>query len=221
MKKLAIIALTALLLSLPIHQVLAETCSCSASDGSCTASITCTGGCMAYCPDGGGCVARCSSGSATKGLPPRELVSLQMRDGSSKQLSEELGRITGQEIVLAPYNPKETYTFDFKNALLWDVLEVLSQRAKVEIAGEDFGKLLRIRKAFVNGEKMSVCIRRTSVRNIVDQLASLSGLSLYTTSGNVDALVTLSLKDVTLTELVAKVSEKASVQIAGLDVLDQ
>lgn len=218
MKIFAAMALTALLLSIPVHIGLAEnTCSCTASDGSCSASVTCPGGCLAVCPDGGGCHAGCSGkGGITPFLIER--VSLQMRDSSSKRLSEELGRITGQEIVFSPYNPKETHTFDFKDALLWDVLEALSERGKVEIGGEDFGKLLRIRKAFLNGEKISICIRRTSVRNIVDELAALSGLSIHTTSGNVDTSVTLSLKDVTLEDIVAKVSEQASVQIAGVDV---
>jgi hypothetical protein len=220
MRNLVVIALTALLLSIPVRTGLAETCSCTASDGSCSASITCPGGCIAVCPDGGRCHAGCSGKG---GIMPVliERVSLRMRDSSSKQLSEELGRITGQEIVLSPYNPKETQTFDFKDALLWDVLEALSEHGKVEIGGEDFGKLLRIRQAFLSGEKMSICIRRTSVRNIVEHLASLSGSSLYTTSGNVDTLVTLSLKDVTLEDIVAKVAEQTSVQIDGVAIAVQ
>lgn len=145
-------------------------------------------------------------------------VSLQMRDGSSRQLSAELARITSSEIVVSPNKPDETYTFDFKKALLWDVLEILSERGKVQIAGEDFSKLLRIRKAFLTGEKMSVCIRQAPVRHIVDQLASLSGLPIRTTSGNPDIIVTLSLKDVTLKDITAKITEQTGMQIEGVDL---
>jgi type II secretory pathway component GspD/PulD (secretin) len=215
MKKMAVIAIIGLLLSIPVYRVLAETCSCAAIDGSCSASISCAGGCIAYCPSGG-CYAKCSSGRHFLEDLSQE-VTVEMRDGSSRQLSSELARITGEEIVISPNKPSETYTLDFKNALLWDVLEVLSARGKVQIAGEDFGKLLRIRKAFLSGEKMSVCIHKTPVKYIIDQLASLSGEQIHVSSGNRNTLITLSLKDVTLKEIVAKISEQTGAQIEGLD----
>lgn len=215
MKKMAAIALTAMLLSIPLPRVFAEDCSCSASDGSCSASVSCPGGCIAFCPSGG-CRARCLSNYYETDL--RQQVTLQMRDSSSKRLSAALARITGKEIVVSPNKPDETYTFDFKKAKLWDVLEVLSERGRVQIEGEDFGKLLRIRKAFLTGEKMSVCIRQAPVRYIVDQLATLSGFSIYTASGDPDALVTLSLKDVTLKEIAAEISQQTGVQIEGVDL---
>jgi hypothetical protein len=145
-------------------------------------------------------------------------VTLQMNGSSSRQLSAELAHITGQEVVVSPYKPDEAYTFDFKKAPLWDVLEVLSDRAKVQIAGEDFGKLMMIRKAFLAGEKMNVCIRQAPVRYIIDQLASLSGLQVHVTSGNINTLVTLSLKDVSFNEVVAKISEQTGVQVEGVDL---
>jgi type II secretory pathway component GspD/PulD (secretin) len=218
MKKMAVIVITGLLLSIPVYRVLAETCSCTATDGSCSAGISCSGGCIAYCPSGG-CYARCSGQHLL--IDFSQEISMQMRDSSSRQLSSELARITGEEIVVSPKKPNETYTFDFKNALLWDVLEVLSDRGKVQIAGEDFGKLLRIRKAFLSGEKMSVCIRKTPVRYIIDELSALSGEQIHITSGNINALVTLSLKDVTLKEVVAKLSEQTGAKIEGIDLTGQ
>jgi hypothetical protein len=215
MKRLAALALTALILIIPLHSVLAETCSCSATDGSCSVSITCPGGCTAYCPSGA-CRARCLNSFWETDF--RQQVTLQMRGGSSRKLSTALARIIGKEIVVSPNKPDETYTFDFKNASLWDVLETLSENGTVQIEGEDFGKLLRIRKAFLTGEKMSVCIRQAHVRRLIDQLASLSGLSIRTTSGNIDTLVTLSLNDVTLKEIVAEISAQTGVQIEGIDL---
>jgi hypothetical protein len=217
MKKLAALALTVLFLSIPVYHALAEDCSCAATDGSCSAGTSCPGGCIAYCPSGG-CYAKCVG---HREIVYTDQVTLQMRNSNSRQLSAELARVTGKEVVISPNKPNETYTFDFKNAPLWDILEVLSDRAKVQIEGEDFGKLLRIRKAFLTDEKMSVCIRRTPVRYIVDQLASLSDLPIHLTSGNINTLVTLSLKDVTLKEIVAKISEQTGVQIEGIDLTAQ
>jgi hypothetical protein len=217
MKRLSTLVLAGLLLSIPVYRALAEDCSCSALDGSCSAGATCPAGCIAYCPSGG-CVAKCTGHRVTVYT---DQVTLQMRNSSSRQLSAELAHVTGKEVVISPNKPDETYTLDFKNAPLWDVLEVLSGRAKVEIEGEDFGKLLRIRKAFLTSEKMNVCIRRASVRYIVDQLASLSDLPIHLTSGDINALVTLSLKDVTLKEIVAKISEQTGVQIEGIDLTPQ
>jgi len=148
-------------------------------------------------------------------------VTLQMRGSSSRQLSAELAHITGKGIVVSPNKPAETYTFDFKKAPLWDVLEVLSESGKVQIEGEDFDKLLRIRKAFLTGEKMSVCIRQAPIRYIIDQLASLSGNQIHIASGNINTPVTLSLKDVTFKEIVAKISEQTGVQIEGIDLTVQ
>jgi hypothetical protein len=218
MKKLAAIALTALLLIIPVPRVLARDCSCVALDGSCSASVSCPKGCTAYCPSGK-CYAKCLDSFWETDF--RQQVTLQMRGGSSRKLSAALARITSKEIVISPNKADEAYTFDFKEASLWDVLEVLSENGKVQIAGEDFGKLLGIRKAFISGEKMSVCIHQASVRHLVDQLAILSGLSIRATSGNLDTLVTLTLKDVTLKEVVAEISEQTGVQIEGLDSIVQ
>ncbi|HKS27317.1 MAG TPA: hypothetical protein VJS44_05830 [Pyrinomonadaceae bacterium] len=213
MKILAAIAIAGLLVSVPLYRTLAEDCSCTSADGSCSASVSCPGGCIAFCPSKG-CFARCS-GATTAYY--NERVSLQSKGGSSKQVSADLARATGKAISITPDNPDETYTFDFKKAVLWDVLEALSANGKVEVAGEDFEKLLRIRKALLTSERMSVCIHKASVRNIVDQLAALTGLPLRATSGNIDTQVTLSLKDVTLYDIVAQISEQASVQIEGAD----
>lgn len=76
MKNLALSFLTCLALSAAPFSSAAirrETCSCTADDHSCQASISCRGGCIAYCPSGG-CRAKCLKGkpgseSAQAGTP--------------------------------------------------------------------------------------------------------------------------------------------------------
>ena len=140
-------------------------------------------------------------------------VTLQMKGGNSKHLAAELARITGREVVFQPSVPDDTFSLDIKNAPLWDVLEILSASGQMRIGGEDFAKLKAIRKALVGGEKMAVCIRSASVQQVVNEFANLSGLRLRITSGDAEAIVNLSVKEVTLEDVLAKVSEQTGVQI--------
>jgi hypothetical protein len=41
-------------------RVYANSCSCSAADGSCSAKVSCLGGCYTWCDNDGGCRAACS-----------------------------------------------------------------------------------------------------------------------------------------------------------------
>lgn len=59
MKRLILIVIL-LLTSAAYSTAEAENCSCTASDGSCSASNSCAGQCIALCPDGGGCRAVCA-----------------------------------------------------------------------------------------------------------------------------------------------------------------
>lgn len=129
------------------------------------------------------------------------------------QLASKLAGITGSEFVFVPTNPDEPVNLDVKDMPLWDVLEVLSRRGKVQIGGQDFAKLQIVRKALVNGERMAVCINNISVQGVVEEFAGLSGLPIHVTSGDATALVILSVKETTLEEVLAQVSSQTGVEI--------
>lgn len=194
-----------------------DNCSCNANDGSCSASVSCPGGCIADCPSGG-CYATCkkgTSGGDDGAIAPILMmpINLELRGRSNKQLTSEIARITGREFVFVPDNPNDPVNLDVKDLPLWDVLEVLSRRGKVRIGGHDFATLQIVRKALVNGERMAVCINNVSVRGVVEEFAGMSGLPIRVTSGDAEAVVTLSVKEVTLEELLAQVSSKTGVGI--------
>jgi len=193
-------------------------CSCKAPDGSCSAGVSCPGGCIADCPNGGGCYAICkkgTSGGDDEAIGPILMMSvnLELRGGTNRQLTSEIARITGREFVFVPDNPNDPVNLDVKDLPLWDVLEVLSRRGKVRIGGHDFATLQIVRKALVNGERTAVCINNVSVRGVVEEFAGMSGLPIRVTSGDAEAVVTLSVKGVTLEELLAQVSSKTGVGI--------
>src|SRR5918912_1876668 len=120
MKLLTVVTLIVLLLAAP-GVARSDSCSC-ASDAD-TNSI-------------------CIDGDSEGGIAPALKVSitLELRHGSDRQLSDELTRITGKRIAVSPSKPDEAINLDVKDAPLWDVLETLSQSRTVLIEGEDFLK---------------------------------------------------------------------------------
>ena len=189
-----------------------EDCSCVADDGSCHASISCAGGCIAMCPSGG-CRAVCSGGYA--GFMDFTMsVTMHQTHSNSIQVAAELAHITGQSVVITPFKADDTISLDVKRAKLWDVLELLSASGKIEIGGEDFAKLQNIRKSLVSGEKMAVCIHNTSVQRAIDEFTSLSGLPIHATSGDPKTVVSLTLKDATLDDILVQLSSQSGVEIS-------
>jgi hypothetical protein len=193
-----------------------ESCSCSADDGSCSASVNCTGGCLAFCPSNN-CRAMCTSGSRSGGGDYADLlmrVTLRLKGSNSRAVSAELARVTGQNVVFTPTTPNATFSLDVKDVPLWNVLETLSASGRVQIAGEDFSNLQAVRRALLQGERMSVCIHGTTVKRLVEELEQLTGLEIRVTSGDPKTLVDFTAKGVNFDEIVAQVSERAGVQIA-------
>jgi hypothetical protein len=141
-------------------------------------------------------------------------ITVNFNRGSSKQVSSELARLTAREVAFVPASPQERVNLDAKGIPLWDVLEALSQSGKVRIGGEDFSSLKAVRQALVSGERMSVCIHNASVKSLVEEFAGMSGLPIRVTSGDATALVTLSLRGVTLEEALTQVTAQTGVQIA-------
>jgi hypothetical protein len=140
-------------------------------------------------------------------------VTLALKGSSSREVSAELARLTGYGIVFTPSKADATFSLDFKNAPLWEVLETLSTSGKVRIGSEDFSNLQIVRRTLLDGERMSVCISGTTVKRLVDELEYLTGLDIRVTSGDQRAVVNFTARGVNLDEIVAQVSERTGVQI--------
>jgi hypothetical protein len=101
-----------------------------------------------------------------------------------------------------------------KDAPLWDVLEALSESGKVRIAGRDFMELRAIRLALTTGEKVSVCLDRVTVQQVVDELSVLSGRPIRISGGNAKTPINLSARWLTLKDILARVSAQTGVRVA-------
>jgi len=186
-----------------------QDCSCTAPDGSCSASISCQGGCLQHCASQGDCYAECSGFYQVFGMK----TSLELQNATYPQLVAALARVSGKDIEFSPAKPDVTFNTGWKKATLWDLLDMLSDRGTVEIAGKDFEKIKRLRKVLLSGDKISLCVRGTPVNTFVRDMASLTGLPLRITTGRPMAVVNLQLQGVTLEEILAKVSEQTGTAI--------
>lgn len=195
--------------------LLREHCACTAPDGSCSASVNCTGGCTQHCGVGGDCYAYCSGYYAFLGME----TTFQMQNATYPQLVDELAHASGKEITFLPTKPDEVFNAGFKRATLWDALELLSDQGTVQVAGQDFERLKRLRRNLLSNVRTSLCVKNTSVQTFVTDLASLTGLPLRVTAGNPMAMVNVQLQNVTLDEIIASVSEQTGTKIieAGAD----
>ncbi len=142
-------------------------------------------------------------------------VTLELRGGTNRQLSDELSRIAGKRIVVLPMKADEAINVDIKNASLWDVLESFSMRGVVTIEGEDFSKLRSVRKALAGGGEISVCIKGASLGRVVGLLSGLSGQPLRVTWGDEKALVVLAAKGLVLERVISRLSSETGAQVGA------
>jgi len=93
-------------------------------------------------------------------------TSLELQNATYPQLVAALARISGKDIEFSPAKPDVTFNTGWKKATLWDLLDMLSDRGTVEIAGKDFDKIKRLRKVLLSGDKISLCARGYASQDI-------------------------------------------------------
>lgn len=199
-------------LTRPSSMAARESCGCVAPDNSCSATGSCSGRCTAVCPSNG-CNVYCSG---FHGFLETE-VTLQMQNGSYNKLVTALSRISGKEISFSSRRPDAPFNLDAKGSSMWDLLAMLSERGTVTVAGEEFEKLKTARRAFVDGEKVSMSVQGTPLGVFVADLANVSGLPIHIAAGDPDATVNVHLENVTLAEIIREVSAQTGSEIVNDD----
>lgn len=124
----------------------AETCSCSAPDGSCSARVDCPNGCAAICADGGTCTSWCSkqafeptlegltaqAGTAdTRSVRPRSAISLEVSSLSETELSAVFTDLTGGSVTFVPSRTGERLSISALDYPLDELLAALSAHGVV------------------------------------------------------------------------------------------
>jgi hypothetical protein len=185
------------------------TCACTAPDGSCSVSVTCSGGCTKFCGNNDNCYASCSGSSSFLANE----VNLEMQNSDYSRLVNKLSRMSGKELAFSPTKPDMVFNVGFEKATLWDALKLLSDQGTVHVAGQNFERLKRLRRTLLSGERISFGIKNTPVNTLVNDLTGLTGLSLSITAGDPNAIVNVQLQDATVNDIINAVSEQTGTKI--------
>jgi hypothetical protein len=214
--RLPLTAAALLLLSITLAPTIAgqtatgqrRTCSCKSSDASCEANVSCSRhGCTAICGSKDGCYAACGKDV----LLTHFTLKLVKQDG--RQIAIALSEKTGKQIEFVPRRPNDRFTIDVEDNDVWDALEYLYDSGRVTVNGVDWEKYRQLRKAALDGGKMSVDFNNITVRDALAHLSFLTGLPFRVESGDAEQVITLSLREVTLGEIVSRISEQTGVKI--------
>ena len=93
-------------------------------------------------------------------------------------------------------------------------MDYLYEHGKLTLGGVDWGKYQEMRRTILKGRKMSqVDFNGISVRDALAHLSFLSGLPFRVESGDAEKPLTLSLREVTLDEVVSRISAQTGVNI--------
>lgn len=225
-------------------------CSCTAPDGSCSASVSCgSRGCIAVCGNNGRCSASCSGGPVAPAEPEQNLyfnqdgnkisadriqitatqeskldalralnktVTISSRNQNVEAVLSEIASNTKSEISYSSANLNERINIDLKGALVWNVVEALSERGTITINGINVSQLLNTRRALLEGERVNVCLSGITAKNILEELGLLVSIPYRVepnSPGNIETKLTRKLKDVTLTDILNEVSREANITL--------
>ena len=186
------------------------TCSCEkVPDDSCHGIVTCPGGCTALCGSNDACYLSCRSDL----LHTRISEKFVKKEGG--EIASVLSDRTHKKIEFTPYprNLHARYDLEIKDDDIWNALNFLYKRGNVKIGGLDFGKLRELRREMRLGKQVSVNFIGIPAKDVVAKLAFLSGRSFRVKSGDPEKLVSISLQQVTLDEVISRVSASAGVKI--------
>jgi hypothetical protein len=186
-----------------------KTCSCKAPDGSCSANVTCReNGCTSICGSNDGCYAACGKDMVLTRF------TLKLVNKDSNEVVSALIRHTGKNIEFIPRDRKARFNIDIKDEDLWNAMEYLDQRGQLKINKVPWKEYRVLRKGMSHGSKVShVQFNDISIKDALNHLSFLSGLLFRVESGDPEKLLSLSLREVTLNEVVARISEETNVKI--------
>jgi hypothetical protein len=185
-----------------------QSCSCKAPDGSCEANVTCSRhGCTAICGSKDGCYSACGKDT----LLTRFTLRLVNKD--SRQIASALSKHTGKQIDFVPRQRNSRFTIDVKGDDLWNALDYLHDQGVVTVNGVNWDKYRQIRGAALEGRKLSVNFNNMSVSDALVHLSFLTGKTYRVESGDAEKVISTSLQEVTLSELISRISEQTGVRI--------
>ena len=196
-----------------------KNCSCQSPDGkSCAATVTCKRrGCTAICGPNKACYTACGKD------PLVTRFTLKRSNISTKETISILSRYTRRPIEFIPWREKDPgpFNIEINGDNVWNTMDYLYERGKLTMGGIDWGKLQEMRSGTSQGKKLSqVDFSGMSVKDALEHLSFLTGLEFQVESGNAKKMFSVSLREVTLGEVVDRISTEAGVKIKQMEKVD-
>lgn len=187
MRKLVRVCLVVGVLAAAGRVAQAVTCSCTASDHSCSASITCSLGCFATCGSGGSCSAGCTSGG-DGGIDYQSYSIVNGGGMNATQVSQTLSELLQRPAVYVAGKPEEVLTFDFQQAPASEIVRALGKRGAVALASPD-------------RTRFSLRAEKAAAGTIAEAVQAISGGRFELTPRDAQQQMTLDVKRVPLADL--------------------
>ena len=192
--------------STPLSQK--QSCSCKAPDESCQASVTCSRhGCTAICGSKDGCYSACGKDTILTRF------NLKLVNKNSNQIAAALSKQTGKQIEFTPRDKHGRFTIDIKGDDLWSAMDYLYERGVLTVNRVRWEKYRQIRGAALEGRKLSVNFNNMTVSDALAHLSFITGNAYRVVSGDGEKILSLPSQEVTLSELLSRISEQTGVKI--------
>jgi hypothetical protein len=138
---------------------------------------------------------------------------LQLVNRDSKVIATALSEKTGKQIEFVPRDQNGLFTIDIKGDDLWSAMDYLHERGVLKVNGVNWEKFRQIRGAAREGGKLSVNFNKMSVRDALAHLSFITGNAYRVVSGDAETILSLPSQEVTLNELLSRISKQTGVKI--------
>ncbi|HJQ31043.1 MAG TPA: hypothetical protein VJ866_02630 [Pyrinomonadaceae bacterium] len=131
----------------------------------------------------------------------------------SNEIAAALSKQTGKQIEFVPWEQNGRFTIDIKGDDLWSAMDYLHERGVLTVNGVNWEKFQQIRGAALKGGKLSVNFNNMSVSDALAHLSFITGNAYRVVSGDGEKILILPSQEVTLSELLSRISGQTGVQI--------
>lgn len=187
-----------------------KSCSFSTADGKGKADVRCSQhGCTAICGSSNACYAACGNDLVVTRF------TLKLVGKSGTEVAGALSQKTRRKIVFKPWEKyrKMPINVDVQDDNMWNTMDYLYERGDLTVDGVDWRVYRDIRRAAQENQKLSVEFNDISMKDALAHLSFLTGATFGVEPGGAEKVVTVSFKDITVSEIISRMSEQSGVKI--------
>ena len=192
-----------------------KTCSCKAKGPkaqkkSCEAAVTCKQrGCTAVCGPSDACYSACGKNRLITRF------TLQLTTKNSQEVAAALSKKTGHKIEFKPFaRMKEgPFVVNIQNDDMWAAMEGLYDRGVLTVDGVEWEKYRNLRQAAQADGRLSVSFNDILLDDALSHLTFLTGSKFTTGPAGAEKVVSVSMEEATVEEIIARLSEQTGVRV--------